>query len=199
MSGVGNDLQGNNLFVYCFNNPVNRSDTNGNWPQWLVDVGSAVGTFFEKAWFALSESCSISGEIGYGLGLKGKVGTLDVDVTAIVVGDEWTANSDGTTESIRKASITAQAGFDPLSAGLDIGYSVPLAAGKEKGLLGAEGGTFDAVLGVFAGNYGLGLGEGVSQDVELSFGLGAYFVMGGGFEVSFNLTRFIEIWNEQKP
>ena len=32
MSGVGGNLLGNNLFAYCFNNPVNYSDSQGNWP-----------------------------------------------------------------------------------------------------------------------------------------------------------------------
>ncbi len=30
---VGN-IQGHNMFAYCFNNPVNMSDPSGNWPSW---------------------------------------------------------------------------------------------------------------------------------------------------------------------
>ena len=35
MAGVGGDLKGYNLFAYCFNNPVNMDDQDGNWPKWI--------------------------------------------------------------------------------------------------------------------------------------------------------------------
>ena len=34
----GNSTQGYNLFVYCFNNPINLSDPSGNWPQQVIDI-----------------------------------------------------------------------------------------------------------------------------------------------------------------
>ena len=36
LSGVGNDIRGYNLFAYCFNNPVNTTDSNGDWPRWIT-------------------------------------------------------------------------------------------------------------------------------------------------------------------
>ena len=42
---MGGELLGYNMFAYCFNNPVNMSDSTGNWPKWLentVKVVSAV-------------------------------------------------------------------------------------------------------------------------------------------------------------
>lgn len=41
ISSVG-DIQGCNLFVYCANNPVNMSDSSGNWPQWIKDAANWV-------------------------------------------------------------------------------------------------------------------------------------------------------------
>ena len=38
ISGAGGDIRGYNLFSYCFNNPVNMSDQDGNWPQWFKDA-----------------------------------------------------------------------------------------------------------------------------------------------------------------
>ena len=36
MSGVNGSLKGHNLFAYCFNNPVNLTDSSGNWPAWCT-------------------------------------------------------------------------------------------------------------------------------------------------------------------
>ena len=38
MSGAGGELLGNNVFIYCFNNPVNMSDSSGHWPQWIKNT-----------------------------------------------------------------------------------------------------------------------------------------------------------------
>ena len=35
MSGVNGSLHGSNLFVYCFNDPINLTDSVGNWPEWV--------------------------------------------------------------------------------------------------------------------------------------------------------------------
>ena len=36
------DFVGSNLFAYCGNDPVNRIDPTGHWPQWIKNVASAV-------------------------------------------------------------------------------------------------------------------------------------------------------------
>ena len=36
------DTNGNNLFCYCFNNPLNMKDLNGNWPKWIRNFGKKV-------------------------------------------------------------------------------------------------------------------------------------------------------------
>ncbi len=35
ISDVGGDVRGYNVFAYCFNNPVNMSDQDGEWPSWM--------------------------------------------------------------------------------------------------------------------------------------------------------------------
>ena len=42
IAGVGRSVQGYNLFAYCFNNPVNMSDSSGHWPQWIKDAANWV-------------------------------------------------------------------------------------------------------------------------------------------------------------
>ena len=42
IAGVGGSVQGYNLFAYCFNSPVNMSDSLGHWPQWIKDAANWV-------------------------------------------------------------------------------------------------------------------------------------------------------------
>ena len=42
IAGVGGGISDYNLFAYCFNNPVNMQDHNGNWPDWSTIVGAVV-------------------------------------------------------------------------------------------------------------------------------------------------------------
>ena len=42
IAGTGESVHGYNLFAYCFNNSVNYSDENGNWPQWLKNAANTV-------------------------------------------------------------------------------------------------------------------------------------------------------------
>lgn len=42
IAGVGESVSGNNPFTYCFNNPVNYSDENGNWPKWVETAANWV-------------------------------------------------------------------------------------------------------------------------------------------------------------
>ena len=35
ISGISGNIKGNNLYAYCFNNPIMYSDHNGNWPEWI--------------------------------------------------------------------------------------------------------------------------------------------------------------------
>ena len=42
VAGVGKELKGYNLFSYCMNNPVNMTDSTGNWPKWIENVANWV-------------------------------------------------------------------------------------------------------------------------------------------------------------
>jgi len=36
IAGLNGGLLGNNVFSYCFNDPINYADSNGNWPKWAT-------------------------------------------------------------------------------------------------------------------------------------------------------------------
>ena len=63
MSGVSGDLKGFNLYAYCFNNPVNMTDSSGNWPKWVEKIANAFVAIFNSVEAELS--------VGVGIGAKG--------------------------------------------------------------------------------------------------------------------------------
>ena len=49
LSEVGGNIRGYNVFVYCFNNPVNMDDPTGEWPKWLSGVLNVIGGTLQVA------------------------------------------------------------------------------------------------------------------------------------------------------
>ena len=48
ISGTGKSVQGYNLFTYCDNNPVNKSDSAGHWPKLIINAVNAVTKAIKK-------------------------------------------------------------------------------------------------------------------------------------------------------
>ena len=47
LAATGQGLLGNNMFAYCGNNPISRSDISGNWWDTIVDVASLVLSIYD--------------------------------------------------------------------------------------------------------------------------------------------------------
>ena len=43
-------VAGTNLFAYCGNNPINMTDSMGNWPKWIENKVNSIGNFFSGLW-----------------------------------------------------------------------------------------------------------------------------------------------------
>ena len=60
VSAVGSSIQGYNMFAYCMNNPVNMTDSTGNWPQWLKDTARFIGSVVAQVKAALSIASTVT-------------------------------------------------------------------------------------------------------------------------------------------
>lgn len=67
--GVGGSVQGYNLFAYCFNNPVNMSDSSGQWPKWIENAANWVNNNIVQpvANFFSPKTKTISGQFRDGI------------------------------------------------------------------------------------------------------------------------------------
>ena len=170
------------------------TDNDGFWPQWLEDIVNGIKDFYEKLEDAASDSCSFSFEFGIGFGAKGKIGPVAVEATAILCADEYTYYNNAPREGVRKFSITVQAELiDNVNIGVDAVYAAPVESARPYGLMGARNGKWDVEAGLFAYDYGIGYNTTSTNDITLSFGLAGYLLIGGGFDFSFNLSKFFDM------
>ena len=93
ISGVGGEVLGYNMFAYCMNNPVNMSDSEGNWPRWatialgaVAAVAAVVVTAATLGAAAPAATCTLT-MVGMSIGASYTVAhaaaTVAVAVTAV--------------------------------------------------------------------------------------------------------------------
>ena len=116
MSGADGSLQGLNLFVYCFNNPVNMTDAQGNWPKWVEDAWSWVEDAYK--WTSDTVSTTIESAIevvsnidftySFGTSVSVSLGIISASYTPV-----WSIDDDGNVALQHTVSwgITTGAGF----------------------------------------------------------------------------------------
>ena len=74
MSGTNGSLHGFNLYVYCFNNPISYTDSEGNWPKLTEAILGVLNAIL----------ISVEGElfVGVGLGISGNASLFGIPVGA---------------------------------------------------------------------------------------------------------------------
>lgn len=86
--------------------------------------------------------------------------------------------------------------IDNVGVGADITYSAPTKSTKGKGLCMNPDAKWEGKVGAYAFDTVAGITiDPPDTDFELSFGLGAYLILGGGFEVSINVSEIIREWD----
>ena len=68
---MGESVQGYNLFAYCFNNPINFIDQNGDWPNFIKRVVHTVKTFVNTI-LSPFKATEVSIGAGVGIGVQAK-------------------------------------------------------------------------------------------------------------------------------
>ena len=116
-------VQGYNLFVYGFNNPINTVDPSGNWPKWLSNIGNAI---VKVAKTVASVFTSFTAEAGFGTGFRfsGTVSSVNVsggykydlenvkvNAKGVDIGKEEKAGFNIGLKGIEKAQISSEKGF----------------------------------------------------------------------------------------
>ena len=100
VSGVGGDIRGYNMFVYCMNNPINMADDTGDFPFFLITaaigavVGAAVGGVIaaktgKNVWAGIGIGAAAGGLIGAGVGIgagAALAGSMTASAASVAIG-----------------------------------------------------------------------------------------------------------------
>ena len=135
----GNDnLLGYNLFTYCFNNPVNMTDENGEWPEWAKKVAIGVAVIAACAVITVATG-------GAGAGVAGYIaaGALNCSVVSAVSGAAIGAGTSAVSHRISTGSWKGAG-----QAALDGGASGFMAGAISGAITGAAGRTMQVLRNV---------------------------------------------------
>ena len=117
IAGVGS-VQGNNLFQYCFNNPVNMSDPTGQWPSWgqvfTAVVGVAIVAVAVAAVVTAGPVLAAAVAVGYTSGIVAAGGTIACASVAAVCGGSLVGEAITGKNPVR--DLVGQENFDAITA-----------------------------------------------------------------------------------
>ena len=191
-----------NMFIYCGNNPVMYVDESGLFfdqiGKFFSDVGNAIIDGFNKFVHATKKSTEVEIGGGFGIGAKVNIKNLKGRAEIVPYGGSFTFSERGVENNTwSKAGIV----FDVtklVKLGLDYKYTVPTESVNEKGMICNSDGKFSGMAGVKIVDFMLGIESENTDDLILSYGLGAYAIVGGEATISVNINEFIREWDNVK-
>ena len=205
--GANGDTLSYNLFAYCSNNPIINSDPTGmgigdffkKIGKGLSDFGNAVVNTTKKIVHCIKASFDVHLDSGFGIGVKTKVMGIGVEAEALPVHNEIGYNSQDGMYDNTSASISVKAeATNIVSVGGEAAYKGPTdkIIGSEEGMIANPDMHVEYGAGLSIGNTLIGASNiESSDDFVISWGQGFYFIAGGGYEVSINISAFMVAWD----
>ena len=183
MSGTNGSLHGFNLYVYCFNNPISYTDSEGNWPEWVKkSIKWVAKNVFMPTVETIEEALSnIDMTYSAGLNISGTPsaflfnaqGGIAIDTKGNVAiqgaaGGNFTTGSPGTAATYYQSVTNAPSIDNLLGTGYQIGGSagvpvngIPFSFGADFNIIPSDktyyGATINAGLGTPGGEIHAGL------------------------------------------
>ena len=178
MSGVNGSLEGFNLYVYCFNNPIMYTDHFGNWPEWVRKVGETINAFFGAFYGTVSVG------VGVGASASATVHGAKVEVSAKYVEKDTFSISENRFDITNSHEIDAEVRVLNL---LNIGAST-----KQEHSYYDEDCTCDLWWDSYTKKTTCPAHKDtIDSDIKLDFSVGAYLGIGAEASCGFNLTYFV--------
>ena len=186
MSGANGSLHGLNLYVYCFNNPINMTDSQGDWPTWNEFWNRTTEILFGVIEAYIT---SLEYDAGIGQGLSVAVESFGFEAFR----DTYVGFDNGKLVSGNKAvaglgifvfGISYEADHRTYSGGDNLKLSSQNSDGPLDMLNYSE---TDKSLIILCGPFSLDS----DFDLRISFNSSAHIFFGGHFSAGFNFSEFI--------
>ena len=185
---AGGSIKGYNLFVYCYNNPVNMFDEEGNWPNLIKRALHTAKTFVRTI---LSPLKAIEVKVGAGIGIgataNASVGGMNLEAEIVV------KNSDSIVLNKKGIDMTntskAGANISVLHYTVGVEYEKGHSYSDERCTCNIFKDTFHQKMDCPANNPGFI----AMQNAKLEFGVSAYLLLGIDASISIDLNE----WNEE--
>lgn len=198
IAGIGESIQGYNVFAYCFNNPINLSDPTGNWPKWVETIGSrfvhtvkTIGRII-AAPFKTAE-VSVGAGVGIGLKSEGSYKGIKGTISAVAKCTDSISYDKGKFDAKNTTTVGCQISF------LNYTMGVKQAKGHSYNDPNCKCSFFKSSVGE---KMNCPANEPVVQieNTKIEFGISAYFILGAEVSASIDLKalgdEYISIYRE---
>jgi len=180
-------IDGLNRYTYCMNNPVNMSDPDGNWPEWITNAANKVREFvndgYEAAKSFVSEAVKGIADAVFGQTIVDKLNDTKISKTHIPSLGPAAELKTVTLRPVVKAFKGASKLAGPVAVG-SYGYDVYQDFGKYTGKNRAKAITLTSAgagLAIGVGFIATGLGAPVGVAIVAGAGTGVLAQYAGGW------------------
>ncbi len=175
---------------------INPQQTPDIFPDWLENIGANTA----KIVSVVHKSVDIQASGGFGIGLKQNLGIVSANAKIVPYGGTFAYEyRDGLTDTTKGFDTSIGAVFSGvIGAEISLVFATPTEEYFKYGFVNPPSGKwlFNESISVLNSKYTNFNGEN-NDTSRISFGQGAYFIVGGEYEIGISINKFKKEWRKE--